>query len=98
MNQSQSSPGSNLYCLHGLPEKMVGHPFGFDENGKPVGRTKGSIVRVTVEYMLECVAKQARASISSRVDIDDHLVEETVAQAKESALKTLNRLPQLCHP
>ncbi len=38
---------------------MVGRPFGSDEAGRPVGRTKGTIMRATVEYMLECVARRA---------------------------------------
>ena len=28
-----------------LPATMVGRPFGTDEAGQPVGRTKGSFVR-----------------------------------------------------
>jgi hypothetical protein len=42
---------------------MVGRPFGSDEAGRPVGRTKGSFVRATVEYMLECVAQRAAAAL-----------------------------------
>ena len=45
--------------LAALPETMVGRPFGSDEAGQPVGRTKGSFVRKAVEYMLECVAQRA---------------------------------------
>ncbi len=42
-----------------LPAYMVGRPFGLDEGGKPVGRTKGSIVRTTVQYMMDCATRRA---------------------------------------
>jgi len=76
---------------------MVGRPFGTDEAGRPVGRTKGSFIRATVEYMLECVARRTlsalppheRSSASERGD----RAAEAVAQAKAAALdQLLNRL------
>ena len=45
--------------LAALPATMVGRPFGTDEAGRPVGRTKGPLIRATVEYMLECVEQRA---------------------------------------
>jgi PAS domain S-box-containing protein len=42
-----------------LPAQMEGRPFGLDEQGKSVNRTKGSIIRITVEYTLVCVAERA---------------------------------------
>ncbi len=74
-----------------LPPYMVGRPFGFDETGKPVGRTKGALMRTTVEYMLECVAQRAVEAGAQPAD------------AKATALaKLLSRLnaaipdPQYC--
>jgi len=45
-----------------LPDTMVGRPFGTDEEGRPVGRTKGAYVRAAVQYMLECVTQRAADS------------------------------------
>ena len=62
---------------------MVGRPFGSDEAGRPVGRTKGSFIRATVEYMLECVVQRTLASESAGQAAD------AVAQAKAAALEQL---------
>jgi PAS domain S-box-containing protein len=48
---------------------MAGRPFGSDEAGRPVGRTKGSFIRATVEYMLECVAQRAVAVLASHGEV-----------------------------
>ena len=48
-----------------LPATMVGRPFGFDEAGKSVGRTKGSLIRSTVQIMLEDVARRTKAEGAS---------------------------------
>jgi len=72
---------------------MVGRPFGSDEAGRPVGRTKGSFIRATVEYMLECVAQRAadelslleQAGVLNRAD----QAAVAVAQAKAAALDEL---------
>jgi two-component system sensor histidine kinase/response regulator len=81
-----------------LPATMVGRPFGTDEAGQPVGRTKGSFVRKAVEYMLECVAQRAAASLpphervgaSERTDQEASAVEQAKAAALEQLLTRLN--------
>ena len=81
-----------------LPATMVGRPFGTDEAGQPVGRTKGSFVRKAVEYMLECVAQRAAASLpphervgaSERTDQAASAVEQAKAAALEQLLTRLN--------
>jgi len=72
---------------------MVGRPFGYDEAGRPVGRTKGSFIRATVEYMLECVAQRTVAALPSPGEIGapegTEQVAGAVAQAKAAALQEL---------
>jgi signal transduction histidine kinase/DNA-binding response OmpR family regulator/GAF domain-containing protein/HPt (histidine-containing phosphotransfer) domain-containing protein len=76
-----------------LPATMVGRPFGTDEAGRPVGRTKGYFVRGAVDYMLECVAKRTAAAVPSSREVDESkragLVADAVAQAKSAALEQL---------
>ena len=59
MKDLRSTAPSDDSGLAPLPTTMVGRPFGSDQAGRPVGRTKGSFIRATVEYMLECVAQRA---------------------------------------
>jgi len=66
-----------------LPATMVGRPFGSDEAGRPIGRTKGSFIRATVEYMLECVAQRTAAALPPDGQAD------AVSQAKAAALEQL---------
>nr|AEI30591.1 sensor histidine kinase/response regulator [uncultured microorganism] len=81
-----------------LPATMVGRPFGSDEAGRPVGRTKGSFIRATVEYMLECVAQRAAASLPphaqggapERGDQAAGAAEQAKAAALEQLLTRLN--------
>jgi PAS domain S-box-containing protein len=83
-NHFQTPPASGSIVNALLPPVMVGRPYGFDENGHPVSRTKGSIIRVTVEYMLECVSERS----ASRGEPP-----ETIELAKSAALDELvNRL------
>jgi hypothetical protein len=56
MTEPQETMATAQPGLPLLPAHMAGRPFGIDEEGKPVGRTKGSIVRSTVDYMLDCAA------------------------------------------
>jgi two-component system sensor histidine kinase/response regulator len=72
---------------------MAGRPFGSDESGRPVGRTKGSFIRATVEYMLECVAQRTVATFASLGELDapertDQMA-GAIAQAKGEALEQL---------
>ncbi len=54
-----SAPDSGAPNPAPLPATMAGRPFGVDEMGRSVGRTKGNIVAATVTYMLECVEQGA---------------------------------------
>jgi PAS domain S-box-containing protein len=72
---------------------MVGRPFGVDEAGRPVGRTKGSFIRATIEYMLECVAQRTLASLPSSAEVrtpeDSGETAGAMAKAKDAALEQL---------
>ncbi|HEY73611.1 MAG: hypothetical protein DRI81_14765 [Chloroflexi bacterium] len=70
-----------------LPARMEGRPFGRDENGQPINRTKGNIIRATVEYMLECVARRAEQSLSPGASDEERAVH--IAQARDAALSEL---------
>ncbi|MBI3160897.1 MAG: response regulator [Chloroflexi bacterium] len=48
-----------------LPPQMYGRPFGLDESGKSVGRTKGTIISMTWKYMLEQVANRVPSDLSA---------------------------------
>ncbi len=90
--RSNSSPETSP-----LPATMVGRPFGFDEGGRPVGRTRGSFIRSTVEYMLECVAQRTAAALPSSGETaaseDEGKMAGAVEQAKAAALgQLLDRL------
>jgi PAS domain S-box-containing protein len=85
MMDSRPISPSDASGLATLPATMVGRPFGMDEAGRPVGRTKGYFVRASVEYMLECVAQRAAAAPEAPGD--------AAAKAKASAMEQLiNRL------
>jgi hypothetical protein len=43
-----------------LPGQIVGPPFGFDAQGKPIKDANGSLTRTTIEFMLACVEWRAR--------------------------------------
>jgi two-component system sensor histidine kinase/response regulator len=91
---SQRSPSlTDASDSASLPSTMVGRPFGSDESGQPVGRTKGYLVRATVGYMLECVAQRTIATLPSLGEVDasertKHLA-EAVARTKAAALEQL---------
>ncbi len=57
---------------------MAGRPFGADETGRPVGRTKGPVIRATIGCMLACVEQRVAAIDPASVD-----------QARTSALAEL---------
>ncbi len=93
MMDSQPDSPSDPTSPASLPATMVGRPFGSDEAGRPVGRTKGSFIRAAVEYMLECAAQRAAASRPphERVGASERgdQASEAVAQAKAAALEQL---------
>jgi PAS domain S-box-containing protein len=93
MMNSRPAFSSGVSGEASLPATMVGRPFGADEAGRPVGRTKGYFIRASVEYMLECVAKRTVAAVPSSGEVDASqgagLGEDRVAQAKAAALEQL---------
>ncbi|MBM3134229.1 MAG: GAF domain-containing protein [Chloroflexi bacterium] len=70
-----------------FPARMAGRPFGFDEAGRPLNRTKGNIVVATVAYMLECVAQRVAQSLPADTSAGER--EARIAQAKADALDQL---------
>ena len=64
--------GSAILLEVGLPAHMRGRPFGVDESGAQIKRTKGSVVRSTVEYFLECV--ETRGGKAAREEAAEKLV------------------------
>ena len=72
---------------HPLPEKMSGRPYGKDENGHPLNRTKGVTVRATVEYAVQCVADRAARDLPA--DMDSKTRAERINQARAGALNEI---------
>lgn len=66
-----------------LPVRLLERPFGVDAQGRPLNRTKGPIIRATVEAMLRSVEKKA-----AEVSPGD---EGAVGNARASALAELVR-------
>jgi signal transduction histidine kinase/CheY-like chemotaxis protein len=50
-----------------LPDRMKMLPFGVDENGKSVGRTKGTIISSTMAFMLKQVDEHAREDVKNEL-------------------------------
>ena len=93
MTNTRSTPANDTGALPPLPATMVGRPFGSDETGRPVGCRKGSFIRATVEYMLECVAQRTLATLKSpgeaRASEQGDQAVKAVMQAKAAALEVL---------
>jgi PAS domain S-box-containing protein len=70
-----------------LPPYVVGRPFGADEAGQPITHTKGHVIRGAVEYMLECVVRQAAASLPPETGGAER--ETHLARARAVALEEL---------
>jgi hypothetical protein len=88
MMNSRPASSSDVSGGASLPATMVGRPFGADESGRPVGRTKGYFIRASVEYMLDCVAKRTAAALPP--DSQDGAVAQAKAAALEQLLARLN--------
>jgi len=67
-----------------LPQKMSGRPYGKDEHGKSLNRTKGITVRATVEYAIQCVADRKTRELP--FDSTPKERADQIAQAKADAL------------
>ncbi len=70
-----------------LPATMAERPFGVDEAGRPLNRTKGNIVAATAAYMLECVGQRAAQSLPPGLSAAER--EAQVSQARADALAQL---------
>ncbi len=70
-----------------LPVKMSGHPYGKDEHGHSLDRTKGVTVRATVEYTVQCVVNRVAREIPE--DMDPKARAEQLVQARSAALNLI---------
>ncbi len=70
-----------------LPSRMEGRPFGRDENGQPINRTTGNIIRATVEYMLDCVEKRVVQGLPVEMSAPERAAQ--IAHARDAALREL---------
>ena len=70
-----------------LPSRMEGRPFGRDEDGRPINRTKGPIIRATVQYMLDCVGQRVAQSLPPEVSAEERAAR--ISQAKDAAFTEL---------
>jgi PAS domain S-box-containing protein len=87
MSTHTVSAGDVAASLPPLPARMVGRPFGADEAGRAITHTRGHVIRGAVEYMLECVARQAAGSLPP--ELGDAERETHLARAREAALEEL---------
>ena len=90
----RSDPPAAKPDLPPLPATMVGRPFGSDEAGRTVGIRKGSFIRATVDYLLECVAQRTLAALPSprgatASEQPADQAANAVTQAKAEALEQL---------
>jgi len=67
-----------------LPRNMIPHPFGTNKDGQPIKELNGLFLRVTIDFMLAAVARQAAENISTGAKAD-----EVIAQAQSAAKKRL---------
>jgi signal transduction histidine kinase/DNA-binding response OmpR family regulator len=49
-----------------LPERLTMRPYGLDEHGKSVGRTKGTVMSMTIRYMLNYIEQQFPADMPAQ--------------------------------
>ncbi len=87
MNSPQALAVTPIPDLPPLPRYMVGRPFGLDEAGRPITHIRGTIVRATVEYMLDCVGRRATETLP--LGTGESARAATVKQARATALGEL---------
>jgi signal transduction histidine kinase/CheY-like chemotaxis protein/predicted hydrocarbon binding protein len=77
-----------------LPDKMTGRPYGKDEQGHPLNRTKGITVRATVEYALQCVAERVARDLPAGMKPKERtaLLEQAKAAALEQIVSRFNEV------
>ncbi len=71
-----------------LPPLMKTRPFGLDDSGKSVGRTKGTIISLTLEYMLELVAQ--RVSKDLPIAVRQMEIEQAQQQVSAELVRRVN--------
>jgi signal transduction histidine kinase/DNA-binding response OmpR family regulator len=70
-----------------LPPLMSKRPFGIDDAGRPINRTKGAIIKFTIDYALECVALRVAEGLP--LDLDAATRTSRINQAKSEAFAQL---------
>ncbi|MFM8424849.1 MAG: hypothetical protein ACKOBL_06705, partial [Chloroflexota bacterium] len=85
---SMSPDGVSLLQEFGLPAHMRGQPYGVDKAGRHLNRTKGSVIRSTIQYMLERV--ESRVLEEARNASRTAHVERAKNQAIAAMLAALN--------
>src|SRR3989338_5396176 len=76
-------------ALPPLPPRLSGRPFGVDDRGRPLNRTKGPIVRAIVEYFLQYVGEQAAQNLPAGLTAGER--QTRIESARRTALETLVR-------
>ena len=70
-----------------LPPVMQGHPFGADEDGRPIRHYKGTVVRAAVDQMQDFVSQRLNRELPASIDQAER--ESKLQQARDQALDQL---------
>ncbi len=70
--------------------RMVGRPFGVDENGRPIAWVNGKLIAGAIEHMLGVVEQRARQEAPPGIDLAERAAR--VSQARTAALDRLVRM------
>ena len=70
-----------------LPPRMVGRPYGFDDAGRPLNRTKGNLLANSIRYMLVCVGERAAKELPAGLSDPERTMR--IEQAKSAAFDDL---------
>ncbi|WP_345300043.1 response regulator [Candidatus Villigracilis affinis] len=86
-------PASPDPDLPPMPRKLISHPYGMDANGNPIKELNGIFLRVTIDFMLATVARQAAGNPPAGIKVED-----AIAQAQQQAMKRLLERVNECIP
>ena len=79
-----------------LTQRLVGRPYGFDENGQPIRQFRGLFFRSALDYLRVCVRRKAEALLGSDLSIEER--EARLKQVEADALTSLvNRANDVIH-
>lgn len=67
--------------------KMLGRPFGLDDQGRPIDHGSGKLVVAAINYMQEYIARTLEASLPSTLTADQR--QRTIEKAKSDAVDQL---------